>query len=235
GSSGPLTRAVPRPTPAPAKATAAAAVSAALIRRLERELGETAARLAALEHQVTVARNAEGARAVSLDAVEQTVGTLYRELLDRLAREEGAVRGLLFAEDAALEPMLTTAYERCVAESGLRLRAKEPVPGVPWSTGYLLSGDDPEETAMRLVAQARALDRADDPSALCALLTELAQLDGEGCARIGSFTAVRTRDALVCGILTEEPGATEPAELAAHLDGHATTLRWEAGRFPVAG
>ncbi|REE96286.1 hypothetical protein [Thermomonospora umbrina] len=222
----------PEQTRPAAKATAAAAVSAALIRRLERELGETVARLAALEHQVRVARDAEGARAMSLDALEQTVGTLYRELIDRL-EGEGAVRGLLFADDTFLEPMLTAAYERCVIDAGLRMRAREPVPGNPWWTGYLLTGDDPEETALRLVARARSLRDADDPSALSALLTELARLNGDGCARIGAFTAVRARDALVCGILAEEPGEAEPAELAARLDGHATTVRWDAERFPA--
>ncbi|SEG93096.1 hypothetical protein SAMN04489712_13711 [Thermomonospora echinospora] len=236
-AAGPLTRgtAPQPPRPAPAKATAAAAVSAALIRRLERELGELTARLAALEHQVGVARDAEAARAASLDALEQTVGTLYREMIDRLEREDGAVRGLLFAEEAALEPVLTLAYERCVADSGLRVRAKEPAAGSPWWTGYLLSGGDPDEVAARLVAQARSLREPGDPAPLNALLTELAGLRGTGVVRIGAFTAVRIRGTLVCGILGEDPGGADPVELAARLDGHATTVRWDPARFPLTG
>ncbi|MBA9003427.1 hypothetical protein [Thermomonospora cellulosilytica] len=230
---GPLTRGTP-PRPARARATAAAAVSAALTRRLERELAETTARLAALEHQVRAAREAEAARAAALDGVEQTVGALHREMIERLERADDTARGLLYAEEAATEPLLTDAYEHCVAKAGLRVRAKEPVPGAPWWTGYLLSGADPEEVAPRLVAQARFLPDPAGASPLSALLTELAALDGTGLARIGAFAAVRTRDALLCGILTDAPDTTDPVELAAHLEGHATTLRWDPARFAAA-
>src|SRR5690606_15120896 len=128
-----------------------------LIRRLEGELAETTARLAALERQIQAAREAEAARAAALDGLEQTVAVLHREMIERLESADDTARGLLYAEEATAEPLLTAAYEHCVSEMGLRIRVKEPVSGAPWWTGYLLSGADPEEIAPRLVAQARSL------------------------------------------------------------------------------
>ncbi|TNY37324.1 hypothetical protein [Thermomonospora catenispora] len=223
------------PRPSRAKATAAAAVSAALIRRLEGELAETTARLTALEEQIQAARAAEAARAAALDDLEGTVTVLHREMIERLERADDTARGLLYAEEAAAEPLLTAAYEHCAAEMGLRIRVKEPAPGSPWWTGYLLSGADPEEIAPRLVAQARQLPDSPRPSPLAGLLTELAALEGAGVARIGAFAAVRIADALLCGFVTDDAlDATDPAELAAHLDGHVTTLRWDPARFTAA-
>lgn len=228
---GPLTRQAP---PAPAAASAAAAVSTALIRRLERELGEVTARLAALEQQVAAARSAEAARADALDELEQAVATLYREMIERLEREGGLVRGRLSAAEEALEPVLTTAYERCVREIGLRVRAKESTGTSPWRTGYLLTGREPAgEVAARLAAQARALPGDETSAPLHALLTELSRLQGTGAAQIGAFTAVRVHDALICGLLEEEPDRADPAELAARLEGSATTVRWEPELFPA--
>lgn len=234
---GPLTRrspVSPAGRPAPRTHTAAAAVSAALIRRLERDLGETASRLATLERDLAVAREAETARARSLDSVEQTVATLYHEMIDRLEHEQGAVRGLLYADEAAIEPMLTTAYERCLAEIGLRVRAKEPAPGTPWYTGYLLSGERTEGLAARLLALASLLG-PDEPTALYALLNELAELQGGGVARIGAFTAVRTQTWVTCGLLTAEPGEADPVGLAARLDDLPGTLRWDPVWFAPGG
>lgn len=231
---GPLARAErPEPSRRPAtRTTAAAAVSAALIRRLERDLGETTARLADLEHELATAREAAAARARSLDAVEQTVGTLYREMIERLEHEPGTTRGLLYAEEPAIEHLLAAAYERCVGEHGMRVRAKEPVPGSPWWTGYLLGGDPPDDIAVSLLGQARALRNPDDPSGLCALLTELARSTGAGVARIGGFTAVRTQTTLICGILADEPGGSDPAQLATRLADLPATTRWEPAHFP---
>lgn len=186
--------------------------------RLEKQLGDISDELAGLD----LDRDAQHALARSLDAVEQDVQELHREMLDRLDREEGVVTGVLLSEEGEAEALLAEAYERCAAEYGLRVRVRDQrsaqATGTYWGTVYQLSGRRPEVLAEDLFSYVRGLYDPRDSSALNALLTELAALRGGGVARFGPFTAVSTQSALVCGVLPDRdlPPA-EPWQLVDQL------------------
>lgn len=184
--------------------------------RLERELNRVSAELDGVE----LDRESQHALSRSMDSVEHVVSELHREMLDRLSHEEGAVVGLLLSEEGESEPLLSDAYERCVSEYGLRVRIRDRYPaqaanGGYWGTEYHLSGRRADALAEELFTYVRGLYDPQDPSALTALMSELAHLRGGGVTRIGAFTAVRTPNALICGLLPE--GDREPWELAAQL------------------
>ena len=180
---------------------------------LEKQLGDISEDLAGVD----LDRDAQHALARSLDAVEQDVQELHREMLDRLDREEGVVTGVLLSEEGEAEALLADAYEGCAAEYGLRPRVRDQrsaqATGTYRGTAYHLSGRRPEVLAEDLLTHVRGLYDPRDPSALNALLTELAALRGGGVARFGPFTAVSTPTALVCGVLPEESTPTEPWQL----------------------
>lgn len=180
---------------------------------LEKTVGELAEDLAGLDAD----RDAQRALARSLDTVERDVHELHREMLDRLDRDEGVVGGLLLSEEGEAEALLADAYEGCASEYGLRVRVRDPRTDGGWlGTAYHLSGMRPDALAEELFSYARGLHGPDDPSALGALLTELAQLRGGGVARFGPFTAVRTQSSLLCGMLPDDDAA-EPWELAGRV------------------
>ncbi|MFB4319022.1 hypothetical protein [Actinomadura sp. 21ATH] len=187
--------------------------------RLEERLGAVSAELAGAE----LDRAARHALARSLDAAEQVVGELRREMLERLGREEGVVSGLLLSEEGEAEALLADAYERCSGEYGLRVRIRDQrsvqTPGGAfWGTSYHLSGRRADALAEELFTYVRDLRDPHDPSALAALLAELAHLAGGGIARIGAFTAVRTSTGLVCGLLPDDvPESAEPWEPATRI------------------
>ncbi|GLZ14405.1 hypothetical protein Acsp04_46400 [Actinomadura sp. NBRC 104425] len=191
--------------------------------RLDQEITALSGQLAGLE----LDRDAQRALARSLDAVEEVTWELRREMLDRLAREEGVVTGLLLSERGEAEALLAEAYERAAAEFGLRVRVRdrrdaEAANGGYRGTAFQLSGRRPDALAEELLTYARGLYDPQDPSALATLLTELAHLRGGGVARLGAFTAVRTPTALICGLLPDGGGAgarpaDEPWDLAARL------------------
>jgi len=92
--------------------------------------------------------------------------------------------------------------------------------GAYWGTVYYLSGRRTGPLAEELFSYARGLYDPQDPSGMSALLTELAHLRGGGVACFGSFTAVRTTSALVCGLLPandERLVPSEPWELAGYI------------------
>ncbi|MFC0041446.1 hypothetical protein [Actinomadura rayongensis] len=219
----PVPDAVPAAPPEPAGLSEGLADRLAdRIARVEERLETVAARVDGLD----LDRAAQRSLARSLDAVEQDVGELHQEMLERLARQEGVVSGLLLSEEGEAEALLGEVYERCAAEYGLRVRVRDryAARGVGGSaflgTSYRLSGRRPDALAEELFTFARAMYDPQDPSALAALLTELGQLHGGGVTRIGPFTAVRTANALVCGLLPDSPSRpipTEPWELAAQL------------------
>ncbi|QFG21687.1 hypothetical protein [Actinomadura sp. WMMB 499] len=195
------------------------------VERLEKSVDELAEDLAGLDAD----RDAQRALARSLDTVERDVRELHREMLDRLDREEGVVDGLLLSEEGEAEALLTEAYESCASEYGLRVRVRDHRADTGWlGTGYHLSGMRPDALAAELFSYARGLYAPDDPSALGALLTELAQLRGGGVARFGPFTAVRTQSALLCGLLPDDE--CEPWELAGRIrelpDDRRCDLTW---------
>lgn len=184
------------------------------VERLEKQFGDLADELAGIDLE----RDAQRALARSLDAVEQDVRELHREMLERLDREEGVVTGVLLSEEGEAEALLADAYERCAAEYGLRPRVRDrrsvEATGAYRGTVYRLSGRRPEVLAEDMFTYVRGLYDPRDPSALNALLTELAALRGGGVARFGPFTAVSTPHALVCGVLPDEDTPAEPWQLA---------------------
>ncbi|WP_242900637.1 hypothetical protein [Actinomadura terrae] len=193
----------------------------ARVERLEKEVGEISAELAGLD----LDRDAQRALARSLDAVEQDITELHREMLDRLDHEEGVVTGLVVSEEGEAEALLAEAYERCAAEYGLRVRIRDQrsgqaASGSYWGTVYYLSGRRADPLAEELFSYARGLYDPQDPSGVSALLSELAHLSGGGVARLGAFTVVRTTSALVCGLLRDagdRPVPSEPWELAGYI------------------
>jgi len=191
------------------------------VERLEKDVGEISAELAGLD----LDRDAQRGLARSLDAVEQEVAELNREMLDRLDREEGVVTGILLSEEGEAEALLAEAYERCATEYGLRVRVRDQrsaqvADGAYWGTVYYLSGRRPDALAEELFSYVRGLYDPQDPSGVSALMTELAQLRGGGIARFGAFTAARTASTLVCGLLRDADEGlvpSEPWELAGYL------------------
>ncbi|WP_395106523.1 hypothetical protein [Actinomadura sp. SCN-SB] len=191
----------------------------ARLARVEQELGSLSAELAGMG----LDREARQALARSLDATEQVVAELRQEMLERLDRDEGVVSGLLLSEEGESEALLAEAYERCAAEYGLRVRTREErsdrsAGGGYLGTAYHLSGRRPDELADELFHNVRAMYDPRDPSALTALLVELAHLHGGGIARIGAFTVVRTAGTMLCGLLPEQDQeGIEPWEPAARI------------------
>ncbi|GAA2435573.1 hypothetical protein GCM10010191_57800 [Actinomadura vinacea] len=183
--------------------------------RLETGLGTLSSRLA----EADLDRAAGHALARSLDAAEQVIAELRDEMLERLGREEGVVPGLLLSEEGEAEALLAGAYERCAAEYGLRVRVREQRSASGYlGTAFHLSGRRADALAEELFTYVRGLYDPQDPSALAALLVELAKLSGGGITRIGAFTAVRTPNALLCGLLPEDlPEGIEPWDLATRL------------------
>ncbi|MFC9976297.1 hypothetical protein ACFVH6_35930 [Spirillospora sp. NPDC127200] len=186
--------------------------------RLEEELAALTGEFTGLE----LDRDAQRALARSLDAAEQDVAELQREMLDRLARQEGVVPGLLLSEEGEAEALLADAYERCASEYGLRVRVRDQrtaqaANGGYWGTAFQMSGRRADALAEELFAYVRGLYDPQDPSALAALLTELANLRGGGIVRMGPFTVVRTPNELLCGLLPDSAEPAEPWELAARL------------------
>lgn len=181
------------------------------VERLEEQFGDISGELAG----AGLDRDAQHALARSLDAVEQDVLELHREMLDRLDREEGVVTGALLSEEGEGEALLAEAYERCAAECGLRVRIRDgraaQATGTYRGTVYHLSGRRPDVLAEDLFSYVRGLYDLQDPSPVNALLTELASLHGGGVAQFGPFVAVSTQSALLCGVLPDEE-STPPTE-----------------------
>ncbi|WP_067485680.1 hypothetical protein [Actinomadura hibisca] len=188
------------------------------VERLEEDFAALSGEFTGLE----LDRDAQRALARSLDAAEQDVAELQHEMLDRLARQEGVVPGLLLSEEGEAEALLADAYERCAAEYGLHVRVRDQrtaqaANGGYWGTAYQMSGRRADALSEELFAYVRGLYDPQDPSALAALLTELAHLRGGGIARLGPFTVVRTPNTLLCGLLPDSDEPAEPWELASRL------------------
>ncbi|MFA1548685.1 hypothetical protein [Actinomadura chokoriensis] len=189
------------------------------VERLEKQFGDISTDLAGAD----LDRDAQRALARSLDAVEQDVLELHREMLDRLDREEGVVTGVLLSEEGESETLLAEAYEKCATECGLRVRIRDQrsaqATGTYWGTVYHMSGRRPDVLAEDLFSYVRGLYDPHDSSAVNALLTELASLHGGGVARFGPFVAVSTQSALLCGVLPDDESAppTEPWQLVDHI------------------
>jgi hypothetical protein len=188
------------------------------VERLEKQFGDFSEELTGVD----LDRESQHALARSLDAVEQDVLELHREMLDRLDREEGVVTGVLLSEEGEGEALLAEAYEQCAAECGLRVRVRDQrsaeATGTYWGTVYQMSGRRPDVLAEDLFSYVRGLYDPQDTSAVNALLTELASLRGGGVARFGPFVAVSTQSALLCGVLPDEGAPpTEPWQLVDHI------------------
>lgn len=188
------------------------------VETLEKQFGDLSGELAGID----LDRDAQRALARSLDAVEQDVVELHREMLDRLDREEGVVPGVLLSEEGESEALLAAAYEQCAAECGLRIRVRDrrsaQATDTYWGTAYQMSGRRPDVLAEDLFSYVRGLYDPQDASAVNTLLTELAALRGGGVAQFGPFVAVSTPSALLCGVLPDEgKPPTEPWQLVDHI------------------
>ncbi|WP_149261128.1 hypothetical protein [Actinomadura sp. K4S16] len=188
------------------------------VERLEKQFGDLSDELAGVD----LDRDSHRALARTLDAVEQDVQELHREMLDRLDREEGVVTGVLLSEEGESEALLAEAYEQCAAECGLRIRVRDQrsaqATGTYWGTVYRMSGRRPDVLAEDLFSYVRGLFDPKDGAAVTVLLTELASLRGGGVARFGSFAVVSTQSAVLCGVLPDEgEPPTEPWRLVEHI------------------
>lgn len=227
------------------------------LRRMEAELVAATGRLAELEHglangaappdgadELAMARWDRASRqafAKSLDSVEEAVGTLQSETIERLEHEAGeesdTVSGLLYGGAVADRWLLTNAYEMYAGELGLRIRVRESAGHGPWRTTYYFSGGS-GGLSERLLGEVRGLDGPQDDSVLSGLLTVLGGM-ASGAARVGRFAAVRTPDGLLCGLLADAQLAADPQLEPAELAGLLTDLpparrveltRWFAAR-----
>ncbi|SEG86859.1 hypothetical protein SAMN04489712_12020 [Thermomonospora echinospora] len=181
------------------------------------------------------------------------------------------VPGRLWARDPRLGDVLTDVYERCLHTVGLdvRLRTGEGEPGGPQRQRFFLSGRSPEDLAggftSLLISTGTDLSRAallptdvrvagaphpadrpvpPDEAALKALLRAMYDSDG-ATTQIGPLLAVRTREELLCAVLT--PGQSlelendevfwDPAATALRLRQMAAHQVWEltdwAGQLPT--
>ncbi|RFS85726.1 hypothetical protein D0T12_12080 [Actinomadura spongiicola] len=142
--------------------------------------------------------------------------------------------GRLWTRDDQLDDILGEMYERCVRASRLNVRFRtvegQDGPGSPERRRYFLGGQDTEDLAGAFLAllistgadlpkngARRGLTRVEpgvppgvepnrppeDEAALKALLRTLSESSG-AVAQIGPLMAVRTRDELLCGVLTAE-------------------------------
>jgi hypothetical protein len=182
------------------------------------------------------------------------------------------VPGRLWTRDPQLEDVLADVYERCLRAVGLgtRLRTGEGDPDGPQRRRFFLSGQTPEDLAggftsllistgtdlgraallptdVRVAGAPHPADRPvpPDEAALKALLRAMYDSDG-ATAQIGPLLAVRTREELLCAVLT--PGQSlelendevfwDPAATALRLRRMAAHQVWEltdwASQLPTA-
>jgi hypothetical protein len=149
--------------------------------------------------------------------------------------------GRLWTRDDQLDDILREIYERCVRSSGMdvRFRTADETPGTPERRRYFLGGRPTEALAGAFTAllistgadlpgngstTRRGLARVEpgappvepvrppeDEAALKALLRTLSESTG-AVAQIGPLMAVRTRDELLCAVLSPEQSLDNDAD-----------------------
>ncbi|GAA4228917.1 hypothetical protein GCM10022254_20160 [Actinomadura meridiana] len=170
-------------------------------------------------------------------------GTVVAALTGRSGGRPVTATGRLWTRDEQLDDILGDIYERCVRAGGMDVRfrtADEPTPGSPERRRYFLGGRPVEAlsgafTALLIstgadlpgngTASRRGLARVEpgappveptrppeDEAALKALLRTLSESTG-AIAQIGPLMAVRTRDELLCAVLSPEQSLDNDADL----------------------
>ncbi|RKS74996.1 hypothetical protein BZB76_3522 [Actinomadura pelletieri DSM 43383] len=184
-----------------------------------------------LELQRSLTRTLEGVEDVVTELLQFTEGELDDTVTATLTGRPTAnghtvtTTGRLWTRDDQLDDILGEMYERCVRASRLNVRFRtvegQNGPGSPERRRYFLGGQDPEDLAGAFTAllistgaelpngPGHGLARAEPPrppedeAALKALLRTLSESSG-AVAQIGPLLTVRTRDELLCGVLTAE-------------------------------
>lgn len=187
------------------------------VERLEKQFGDFSDELAGVD----LDRDAQHALARSLDAVEQDVMELHREMLDRLDREEGVVTGVLLSEEG--EGGASRGGVRAVRG---RVRVARPGagPAVGAGDGYLLGHRVPDvRKAVGRPRRGPVLVRARPVRPAGRVRRQrVAHRVGVAArrrvAQFGPFVAVSTQSALLCGVLPDEgTPPTEPWQLVDHI------------------
>ncbi|MEO5877627.1 MAG: hypothetical protein ABIS86_02670 [Streptosporangiaceae bacterium] len=169
-----------------------------------------------LDLQRDLSQALEEVEEVVTDLLHYTSGELDRAIttsLDGRPAPESTVAGGLLSSDPALREVLADVYEKCVVGSGLTVRFKNTDDEV---VRYYLSGRVLEELGGAYTALLIAITMdvgspgmrrwlPSDEASVKALLRALFECEG-GSAQIGPLVVSRTRDALVCGVLTHAQG-----------------------------
>ncbi|MBA9007070.1 hypothetical protein [Thermomonospora cellulosilytica] len=228
------------------------------------------------ELQRDLTRTLEDVEDVVGDLLRYAGGELDEAVRESLLGERpgraALLPGRLWARDPRLHDVLAEVYERCARTAGLRVRFRsgDGDPDGPRRLRYFLAGRTMDELAGAftglLISTGADLDRAgllptdvrvagaphpaerpvpEDETAFKGLLRALHDSDG-AVAQIGPLLAVRTREELLCAVLTPsqtmEPDADEtiwdPAAVALRLRRAAAHQLWEltewASRPPTA-
>jgi hypothetical protein len=261
-----------RSAPAPGAPAAGERLDAALGRLADLERNGTEI----LELQRDLTRTLEDVEDVVSDLLHYTGGELDEAVRSSLRGGRPAGRALLpgrlWTRDPQLQDVMADVYERCLRTVGLdtRLRTGEGEPDEPRRRRFFLSGQTPEDLArgftdllistgtdlgraallptdVRVAGAPHPADRPVPPeeAALKALLRAMYDSDG-ATAQIGPLLAVRTREELLCAVLT--PGQSlelendevfwDPAATALRLRRMAAHQVWEltdwASQLPTA-
>jgi len=191
-------------------------------------------RVQILDLQRDLSMALEEVEGVVTDLLHYTSGELDRAIttsLDGRPAPESTVVGGLLSTDPALREVLADVYEKCVAGSGLNVRFKNTDDEV---IRYYLSGRELEELGGAYTALLIAITMdvgspglrrrlPSDEAAVKALVKALFECEG-GTAQIGPLVVSRTRDSLVCGVLTHAQGL-EFENLGLLRDPLATAVR----------
>ncbi|MCW2914631.1 MAG: hypothetical protein JWN52_2699 [Actinomycetia bacterium] len=151
----------------------------------------------------------------TLEALEQNLANVLRYTIGQLDQAvaatlgggdpgAGTVSGGLSGMDATHRPALSRAYELCSRTNGLVIRFRVPLKTSSWHVRFYLTGKSPRELEggfLSLLDSVRSQPASPGEATFQGLLLTLND-SGPGFTQIGPMVAVRTPDALLCGVLT---------------------------------
>jgi hypothetical protein len=172
-------------------------------------------RLTALEESRRYGQDLNQRITRTLEALEQNLANVLRYTIGQLDQavsatlggaEPGAstVSGGLCGSDAAQRPGLSRAYELCTRTNGLTIRFRVPLKTSAWHVRFYLTDKSPRElerSFLSLLDSVRSQPTSQGEATFQGLLLTLND-NGPGFTQIGPMIAVRTPDALLCGVLT---------------------------------
>jgi hypothetical protein len=183
------------------------------------QLGDQSAvfsrRLTALEDSRDFGQDLNQRITRTLEALEQNLANVLRYTIGQLDQAvsttlggadpaAGTVSGGLCGTDAAHRPALSRAYELCSRTNGLTIRFRVPLKTSAWHVRFYLTGKSPRELEggfLSLLDSVRSQPASQGEATFQGLLLTLND-SGPGFTQIGPMVAVRTPDALLCGVLT---------------------------------